>query len=1155
MHFARLRLSGFKSFVDPTELLIEPGLTGVVGPNGCGKSNLLEALRWVMGENRAKSLRGTGMEDVIFAGTDRRGARGLAEVTLVLDNITRDAPAGWNDEDLIEVTRRIERDSGSAYRINGRDVRQKDVQLLFADAATGAHSPALVSQGRIGTLINAKPQDRRAVLEEAAGITGLHSRRREAENRLRGAEGNLARLQDVIQAMATQAGSLKRQAKQAIRYREISGDIRQAEAGLFFIRWKVAADEVVLLERTLKEATARVGDAAGLVASASRHQADAAAAIPALREAAAQTAAARQRLAHEKETLETEERRRQERLDDLKAGLEQIAADRIREADAAEDARGALTRLGNEHDRLTKADAEQSVHEEEARQALETVAEAANAAEQSYDGAAEQAAKARARRSSLDSDRLAVNRRAEQIGLELAKAGETLSALVAGDAAQSAVARAQADVSAAEQGLDSLSRALEAAEAATEQARRTQESAAARHADLAGRLRSLQSEIGSLDGLLGRDTGGADDAVGKDVHAEPGYERAAGAAFGEDLDAGLTVDGDHFWQILDSLPAPEWPGTVVPLSGHVTVPKALSRRLAFCGLVKNGDGADIVAALPPGAQLVSKQGALWRWDGYVRQAGAPSAATVRMEQRNRLDGLKRDAETLSSQVEDSKKAMTMTEDGLSHARQAETAQRTARRDAESALSMARRLLAEAEQEAARRESRVTTLRDGIARLEADAAETGTRLSEIDGKIAALPPRDALEAALEEARGRVEAARRDLAAARAAYDGLRRESVTRQDRLKAITEEQRAWERRRSQSETQLAALDERRDQAEAGIKTLTQGPADMTARRDALLTALAEAEDRQKDSADKLARAEETVRQADRQLKEAETAHSGVREAQIRAEAAVETATARRKDLAARIGERFSCAPTQVLEAVGLPPTGTDDDSLPDVSVFESRLEKLKRERDRLGAVNLRAEEELSEIETQMEHLQSEREDLEAAIHRLRGAIGSLNREGRERLLAAFDAVNAHFGDLFRTLFGGGEAHLKLTESDDPLEAGLEIFASPPGKRLQVLSLLSGGEQALTALSLIFAVFMTNPAPICVLDEVDAPLDDANVESFCNLLDAMTTRTETRFLNVTHNAVTMSRMRRLFGVTMAERGVSSLVSVDLERAAQLREAS
>ena len=445
---------------------------------------------------------------------------------------------------------------------------------------------------------------------------------------------------------------------------------------------------------------------------------------------------------------------------------------------------------------------------------------------------------------------------------------------------------------------------------------------------------------------------------------------------------------------------------------------------------------------------------------------------------------------------------------------------------------------------------MNAIRDSQTRTAKDKEDTSERLQALDRDIAALPDVSGLEAQLQEARSRVDQARTDLSTARTAFEGLRREAEARSDRLLSIKTEADAWQLRVNSADKQLAALDDREKDIGRQLTVLEAGPEDMQDKREKLLSALARAEAERRQSSDALVVAENALAEKDKILREAQAAMADVRENQIRVEASVETAINRRKDIAAQIGERFECAPTKVLEKVGM----EDSESLPDVSVLEVRLDKLKRERDRLGAVNLRADEELTEIDEQLTHLLEERTDLEEAIARLRQAINGLNKEGRERLLAAFDIVNSHFKELFTTLFGGGDAHLELTESDDPLDAGLEIFASPPGKKLQALSLLSGGEQALTALSLIFAVFMTNPAPICVLDEVDAPLDDANVERFCNLLDSMTARTDTRFLIVTHNAVSMSRMNRLFGVTMAERGISTLVSVDLEAAEELVDA-
>jgi len=1150
MRFSRLRLSGFKSFVDPTELHIEEGLTGVVGPNGCGKSNLLEAIRWVMGENRSKSLRGTSMDDVIFAGTDKRPARNFAEVTLVIDNFDRSAPAEYNDEDMIEVTRRIERESGSAYRINGKDVRQKDVQLLFADAATGAHSPALVSQGRIGSLINAKPQDRRQLLEEAAGISGLHSRRKEAESRLRSAESNLVRVQDVVQAMESQISGLKRQAKQAVRYRTISEDIRQAEASLLFIKWKVAAEEVINLERGLREAESALSEVTKKVSEISKEQTVTAALLPPLREADASAAAKLQRLAIEKENLEAEAERRKQSAIALRATLEQIEGDREREQEIAKDAKGALERLNTEKARLEKARDDEKSAEFAAREALEKATHTASDAESSFDQLSEQAAQARARRSSLESDKLAISRRVDQLAAEQVRLESEINAMAAADEVLGALKAAEEAVAKAEATLIGADESMSAAEAATVAARAARNEADSARAELQGKARTLEGEISSLEALLVAEDG-ADAPVANDLKAKSGYEIAAGAAFGEDAEAGLDAEASRYWRSLGAIEAPAFPEGITPLSDYVTVPKALARRMALTGYADSADkGAEAAEKLLPGQSIVDARGNFWRWDGFVQKAGAPSQAAVRLEQKNRLNRLVGQKADLASAVEAAEAKAVAAFEAHDKAREAEKAQRDLRQSAERELADARRAQVAAEQEASKRASRVGMLKESQARVAEEAKQTEARKAEIEEQIAGLPANEKLEAELAEARKSVEGLRAELSAARTAYESLRREAQVRTDRLNAIATEASAWSLRVSSADKQLKQLSEREEAAKTQLAAAEASPEDIEQKKRALLDQLDIAEKARAETSDKLLSAEATLKEKDEALKAIQSQLADARERQIRSDASLENAVSRRKDIAAQIGERFECAPTQLLEKVEL----DSSENLPEAMVLESKLENLKRERDRMGAVNLRADEELTEISEQLEHLVSERADLESAIARLRQAIGNLNREGRERLLAAFDVVNNHFGELFKTLFGGGEAHLELTESDDPLEAGLEIFASPPGKRLQALSLLSGGEQALTALSLIFGVFITNPAPICVLDEVDAPLDDANVERYCSLLENMIERTDTRFLIVTHNAVSMAHMHRLFGVTMAERGISTLVSVDLERAEHLMEA-
>ena len=1154
MHFSRLRLSGFKSFVDPTELHIEPGLTGVVGPNGCGKSNLLEAIRWVMGENRVKSLRGTGMDDVIFAGTDKRPARNMSEVTLVLDNLERNAPDGYNDHDMIEVTRRLERESGSAYRINGADMRAKDVQLLFADAATGAHSPALVSQGRIGALINAKPQDRRKVLEEAAGISGLHSRRKEAEQRLKGAETNLTRLQDVVQQMEGQISSLKRQAKQALRYRSISDDVRRAEASLLYIKWKESAEEVVRLESNLREAESAVAEITKVVAKLTTEQTDLALALPDLRVADAECAAKLQRLTIERDNLNHEEQRRKNLAVELTARLAQIAEDLSREQDIAKDSGDAVDRLNLEKERLETARDAEKQSNIDAKETLEASSRAASSAEEEFDKMAQSTAAVRARKESLESDVLAVERRVLILSSERERLARELEQLGASDKSVQALAQAEKNVSSLELQLKTSSEAVSACEQASQKSRQALSAVEATLSERRGSLKALTSEVQGLQDLLATEETSAHQPLSKDLRADVGFEKAVGAALGDDVEANSDIEAARHWQALKAYnKTPDWPDGVKPLSEIVKAPKALGRRIAHIGVLMSDelDGAVFADQLKAGMRLVNRAGTVWRWDGYVVGAGAPSQAAIRLEQRNRLDELEAKLETAEKDALESETAVASCQAAATMARDSESASRSARSEAEQQLATARHDLVSAEQEVSQRATRANAIKEADGRLAGEASEAAARLEKIQADIKDLPETSKLETELVVQREKVEALRSDLSQARAAYDSLRREAEARSDRLIAISTEHGAWQLRVTSAEKHIKELNTRDVETKQQITALTSGPDNLEEKRSALLEHLVVAEKERAVTSDALSIAEASLATKEKEMREAQAKQQGLRENQIRLDAGVEAASTRRKDIAAQVGERFSCPPTHVLEKVGI----ESSDDLAALSVVEAKLEQLKRERDRMGPVNLRAEEELNEIDEQLGHLVSERVDLVEAIARLRGAINSLNKEGRERLLTAFVEVNRHFGELFRSLFGGGEAHLKLTESDDPLEAGLEIFASPPGKKMQSLSLLSGGEQALTATSLIFGVFITNPAPLCVLDEVDAPLDDANVERFCDLLDEMLKKTKTRFLIVTHNAVTMARMNRLFGVTMSERGVSQLVSVDLEQAEELRDAS
>ncbi|WP_309083674.1 chromosome segregation protein SMC [Chelativorans sp.] len=1152
MKFTKLRLLGFKSFVEPGEFVIEPGLTGVVGPNGCGKSNLVEALRWVMGESSYKNMRASGMDDVIFSGSATRPARNTAEVTLFLDNSDRTAPPAFNDGDELQVSRRIEREAGSVYRINGREARARDVQLLFADQSTGARSPSMVGQGRIGELIQAKPQARRALLEEAAGISGLHTRRHEAELRLRAAEQNLERLDDVVRELETQIESLKRQARQAARFKNLSADIRKAEAILLHLRWSQAKEQEADARSALSQATALVAERATEQIEAAKQQMIAAKRLPELREAEAAAAAALQRLTIARAQVEEEARRVRERVAELTKRIDQLNADIAREEQMIRDNADVLHRLEAEERSLRDAEVGGGAREADLRAALERAGAELAEKEGALSTLTSAKAEAVALRSQAERavregaerrDRLA--RQLEAADRQLGEIAERIGSLP--DPAERRVALEEA-VAAQEQ----AEAAVAGAEKAVSEARAAESAARPPVAEARAELQRIETEARTLAKVL--NAGGNDlfPAVLEQVHVERGFETALGAALGEDLDAPLDPAAPAHWAGVDGAgDDPALPEGVRALSEVVRAPRQLARRLAQIGIVDAADGARLRKSLKPGQRLVSHEGALWRWDGFTASADAPTAAAQRLAQKNRLAELDSEAVAATKSLRAAEEALAGAEALVKSSVEAERSARERLREGQRAVGLARDALAAAEKASGELASRRTALEDARLRLADEHAEALKAVAAAEAALATAPEVADLQARLDRVTAEVAAARAKAAEARAAHEGLKREAEARLRRLAAIAEERKTWKSRAENADRQIAALSERRAEAAGELEALAEAPEEIEARGRALLTQIAEAERLRKAAADRLQEAETRQAELDKHANEAVQALASARESRVRAEEREAAAEERRRDAEARIQEALGVPPHLVIRHAELRP----DEPLPDMAEVERRLERLKIERERLGAVNLRAEEEQNELSERLNMIVSEREDVVEAIRKLRQAIQSLNREGRERLLGAFDVVNGHFQRLFTHLFGGGTAELQLIESDDPLEAGLEILARPPGKRPQTMTLLSGGEQALTALALIFAVFLTNPAPICVLDEVDAPLDDHNVERFCNLMDEMAASTETRFVIITHNPITMARMNRLFGVTMAEQGVSQLVSVDLQTAERLREAS
>jgi chromosome segregation protein len=1151
MRFDRLRIVGFKSFCESTDFQFEPGLTGIVGPNGCGKSNLVEALRWVMGENSYKNMRASGMDDVIFSGNNGRPGRNTAEVGLCLDNSDRTAPAAFNDADMLEVTRRIERESGSTYRVNGREVRARDVQLLFADASTGARSPALVRQGQIGEIISAKPQQRRRILEDAAGVAGLHTRRHEAELRLKAAEDNLLRLEDVLREIDGQVDSLKKQARQATRYKGLAAEIRRNEALLAHIRHRDIAAGLAEAEHKLDADVREVAERTRAQAEGARLQAIAAHALPALRDEEAKTGAVLHRLAVAREQLDSEEKRAEQRAGELQRRIVQLGRDLNRETSLIEDAAAVLLRLDTEAEEIEALSEASAEMEYEAKEKFADAEGTLAEAEKKLTDAQAALSDMNARRSALEGALSDASSRLARFVTELDNVVDEQGRLKAGVDSEDDVAALAAALEEAQEGLAAAEESALAAEARHAEAREEESRSRTPLAEAERKAQRLETEVRTLSKLL--DTASSDlwPPVVEEISVEKGYEAALGAALGDDLDASTNVSAPAHWLLLgEGEDDPALPLGIESLARCVSAPPALARRLAQIGLVLRSEGGHLQKLLKVGQRLVSKEGDLWRWDGFAAAAEAPTPAARRLAEKNRLGDLVIEAEAARRAADivriESERALAM----MRVAAGAEQEARQALRTTAKSLEEVREASAAAERRHGQIAARLSALGEAAARLAASRDESQVKKVEAEAALASLAAPAHLSGRLERARTAAAQARAEAAEARAAVQAMAREADLRARRRQALVAERQSWDERASRARAQIAEFEARKAEAEIESQTLAEAPDLFLGRRRALIGEIENADGARKLAADRRAAAENDLAEADRIARSTLDVMAAAREERARSEARVEALRERHTAILHEIATELDCEPHRLPELAGVKPGAT----LPELEKVERTLDNLRGDRERLGAVNLRADDELGEVAKKHSELVAERDDLTEAIRKLRLAIQSLNREGRERLVAAFDVVNGHFRELFTSLFGGGSAELQLVESDDPLEAGLEILARPPGKKPQTMTLLSGGEQALTAMSLIFAVFLTNPSPVCVLDEVDAPLDDSNVERFCDLLEDMRKKTDTRFITITHNPITMARMDRLYGVTMAERGVSQLVSVDLQQAEQFLEA-
>lgn len=1149
IQFNKLRLNGFKSFVDKTELDIGPGLTGIVGPNGCGKSNLVEALRWSMGENSSKRMRGGSgsMEDVIFNGTERRPARNMAEVTLLLDNTRRTGPMAYSDTDEIEISRRIERGHGSNYKINGKNVRARDVQMLFADVLSGAHSPYLVSQGKVTTMIQAKPTERRMILEEAAGITGLYARRHEAELRLRATDNNLKRVEDLLGSMDSRLQSLKKQARQATKYRNLSAQIRQLEVLIACAEWTTAHEKLREIEKTFGEIESVVAEKLLVVTQLTSTQNVQSEDLPDLRQKDAELAANLQAQKLALQRLEDEAERLDQQIRETREGLTQTRTDREHEQNMLAENMQVLERLGNEEQQLlARQDNEDGYVKELEEKKLALQAEV-ETLENNATALMEKSAADRARKENLERQILQDQNRYDSLTRRLDDVRSQLKTKQEEQNGEDETPVLREKVTTLEARVEELKAGLTACETELQAVRETLDTSRVTLQEQEKQKSQVEAEIRALESFLKVDAEGDFRPVLEDVIADKGFEVALSRALGDTLTASTDGNAPVVWTNanLSAADLPSLPAGAQSLKPHVKAPEALGLALALIGYVENEEqGHGLAKDLKPGQSLVSRDGAYWRWDGLHVKSSAADRHAVQLRQKNRLQELETSLPGIIEGVEKARATRDASEGKLNDARTKLNETRNELQGNEQELRQTQRALNAAIEEQSSIRAELAKLEEVLSLVENDMESLSEKLAENRAELATYD-----SAKLEAQQGEVDEARATLARVRdqlndaiRQFDTARQEQGRRRARLQGIGDERVSINNRVIRAKERLQELEQREQQLNAKAEDLRERPNNIEEDTERLVSRISELESEKSVIADRLAEVEGELHDTNKALKEAEGALSSAREKRASALATAEERNRHLEEIRASIENNFNMPPEQLLGEAAV-----SEEAQGSLEQLRSQREKAVRDRDMIGPVNLAADEEAVALETELSTLLNERNDLAEAINELRNGINKLNKEARERLNATFDHVNQHFQKMFGRLFIGGKAHLQMIESDDPLEAGLEIFAQPPGKALQSLSLLSGGEQTLTAMALIFAMFMTNPGPICVLDEVDAPLDDANVDRLCDVLQEFAAQGNTRFLVITHHRLTMARMDRLYGVTMGERGVSQLVSVDLNK--------
>ena len=1149
LNITKLRLNGFKSFVDPTEFEILPGLTGVVGPNGCGKSNLLDALRWVMGENRPTSMRGDGMDDVIFGGTSLRPARSYAEVNLQIENFDSDILPINTSESTIEIVRRINFESGSTYRIEGKEILAREVRLLFADYSSGSNSPSLVRQGQISNLINENPKSRKRILEEAAGISGLYHRRHESELKLNASENNLERINDILSKLEEQLKALKKQAKQAEDYRLLGEKIRKQESLLLFVRWENKNSEFNNSKHELDNILKKRTDHEKILRNLIEVKEQKENLLPKIREQQAADQIASNQLQSKKTNIDEKHKNALSRVNELNQRISELENDYIRENELILDAESVLKKSANEKNSILNTQSDLTNKIKSTKEDLDLSIIDFNKIEKEYEVEANNFAASLAKKNNLETNFEVNNRSLKQVEEKITKVKDDKSKVsLRKEEIDNELINIRNELELSEKAIDKKSSMLDKTEDEVQTLRADLLNFEEKLSEERSKLLAIKSEIKTLEEFLSEQEI-FEDAIINQIEISKDFEIVFSVILNDDLNyPPQSSDRKSGWHYSENeKQSYSFPEGVKVLADLVRHPIELNKRLKNVGIVNSKDGYLLHSKLKNGQSLVSMDGDFWRWDGFsTTSADVNTSNTQKVKNLNRLQNLK----VLQKEIE---KKVSIQSDHKTN-QELVFKQKIEERD-------------NLKKEYISKEKRLNELKTNLSKLEAEFEINSAQIESLDNNYLNLTEDyNKLIKNIEEIKNLdnqeidYQVEEKNINLKKKTLEDFRNKNLDRrlvledltsqfsfyQNRLVQLDKELEDWSIRKKRSVDRQDNILSRKNELELFLETAQLEPEKIENDILNLNKKITEAEKKCSISTDALVNAEKKLRDALFKEKEAFKIAEDLKEKYVRAEVSIETTKDNLNELAS------------LLEAeTGHSPKDFQDkyiDQLTNklsIDIIEKNLDQLTRKRNFIGPVNLRAEEDEKEINAEYSELLNQKEDLEVAVKKLRNAISNLNKEGREKLLKAFDEVNKNFKTLFNNLFGGGQSNLLLVESDDPLEAGLEIMCQPPGKKLSNLALLSGGEQTLAAISLIFAVFMVKPSPICVLDEVDAPLDDANIVRFCNLLDNMNSRTDTRFIIITHNPITMSKMNRLYGVTMAEKGVSQLVSVDLDKAEKL----